>query len=205
MKRLLIVFTFILFSNVLLAQTFSSKAEAMDYSRMVHNGAIVRLQQYLKSNSVDDLIAALKNSITSSELATKVVSDMSDVLSYGSDAVKIVKTNNYLMAFFVHELIHDNVSGFQNQFELKRLLDYYNANLMWMMHMMELNKQIEWLWGTITEPDLNAIMAFIQYSIEDSTWEINDKLAGDKSILIMIGRNYFDMGCFKINGRWILF
>ena len=76
---------------------------------------------------------------------------------------------------------------------------------MWMMQMTELNKTIEWLWGAITEQDLNAIMAVIQSSMDDSAWEINDRLAGDKSLIQKITKYYFDIDCFKSDGRWILF
>ena len=75
---------------------------------------------------------------------------------------------------------------------------------MWMMQMMALNKTIEWLWDSITEQDLNAIIAVIQSSMDDSSWEINDRLAGDKSLIQMIIKYHFDTSCFKKDGRWIL-
>lgn len=207
MKRLYILIILIIgiFNSTIQAQSFSSKEEAIDYSKGLHNGAIFRLQKYLNSQSQDELEAAIANTFAASEIAIKYVSEIADVMSYGSDAVKVVKTCNYLLTFYMHEKAHQNINSSSSQVTSDAILNHYYANLMWMMQMMELNKTIEWLWGSITEQDLNAIIAVIQSSMDDSSWEINDRLAGDKSLIQMIIKYHFDTNCFKKDGRWILF
>lgn len=207
MKRIIILIfaSLLVFAGQTNAQSFPSKQEEMDYSKRYHNGAILSLQQYLNSHSEDELITAIKDTFAATEIVTKYVVDLSDVTSYGSDAVRIVKTSNYLMAFYLHEIFHKNISDSNNQIAPNAILNHYYANLLWMNQMTELNNKVEWLWGAITEQDMNAIIALIQTAQKDSTWKINDRLAGDKSLLQKITNNYFDTSCFKINGKWILF
>lgn len=187
------------------AQSFTSKQEAINYSKGLHNGAIIHLQQYLNLHSEEELVTAVKGIFDASEIVTKYVVDLSDVAPYGSDAVTIVKTSNYLMAFFMHEKVHKNIANSNNQIASDAILNHFYTNLMWMNQMTELNKKMEWLWGTITEQDMNAIIALIQTSMDDSTWEMNDRLAGDKSLIQKIINYHFDTSCFKKDGRWILF
>jgi glycerol-3-phosphate dehydrogenase len=142
MKRIifLIISVLLVFSNTIQAQSFSSKEEAMDYSKGLHNGAIIHLQKYLNSRTKEELITAVKGTFAASEIATKNVTNLADVMSYGSDAVKIVKICNNLMAFFMHEIAHENISNANTQIDPEDILNHYYANLMWMMQMIELNK-----------------------------------------------------------------
>ena len=207
MKRIALLLTFVLTSICGFAQTaFSSKAEAFDFARNAHNGAILRIQKYMKSSSADDLVAAFILSSRASSAAQSCFSQNSDVLTYGSDAVKIVKTNNYVAAYLFHQQFHRVIDRDQLSIDLSDITSQFRLNALWMSKMLRIDQEvISWLWGTITEQDIAGIVAFLQCLNEDPDWKENDRIAGDKSILKMIDRLHFDLNLFTKDGKWLLF
>lgn len=178
----------------------------MDYARKAHNGALIHIQQFSTSPSADDLVSAVILSGRSSSLAQDCVVEASDVLSYGPDAVKMVKANNYIMAYYFHEVLQETLGDKQNQINFNHIVSQYKDNVLWMAKMLEIDEnKIRWLWGTITMQDVASVLALIQYFNDDSDWRVNDSEAEEKSLLRMISREYFDLNCFKTNGVWNFF
>lgn len=207
MKRTLLLITTLLSCILGNAQvSFSSKAEAMDYSRKAHNGSLVSLQEYISSHSVDDLVTALVLSGRASSVAQDCVSSASDILSYGSDAVKIVKINNFLMAYCFHEVKYRKLGSKGDGFPLATIMQQYEENLLWMANMIVYDENnIKWLYGSLTMKDVAGILAFVQFMEEDDDWAENERQAGDRSIIKMIDRQVFDLNCFMANGKWNFF
>ncbi len=186
--------------------SFSSKAEAMDFAKKAHNGAIIRIQKYTKSNSAEDLTAAFVLSNRASSAAQSCFTQNSDVLTYGSDAVKIVKTNNYVAAYLFHQQYHSVIDRDRISIDLNDVTEQFRQNALWMSDMLRIDQNvISWLWGTITEQDIAGIVAFLQILDEHPDWEKNDRIAGDKSILKMIDRLRFDLNLFTEDGKWLFF
>ena len=186
--------------------SFSSKAEAMDYAKKAHNGAILCLQQYTKSNSVEDITAAFTLSSKASAAAQSCFSQNSDVLTYGPDAVKIVRINNYVAAYLFHQLLHNVIDRNRLSIDLRDVTEQFRQNARWMVEMLRIDQNvISWLWGTITEQDIAGIVAFLQLLDKDPDWEENDQFAGNKSILNMMDRLHFDLNLFTEDGKWLLF
>lgn len=207
MKRLASLSLSLLLCFLAAAQpSFRSKAEAMTFSKNAHNGAILSVQKYASSHNANDLISAVINSGQASSVAQDCVAQVSDIFSFGSDAVKIVKANNYIMAYFFHEVKHRIIGNEANRINFENIMVQYGQNLLWMAKMLVWDKEeISWLYGSITEQDLAAILAFVQYMDDDPDAASNEKAAGGKSIMRMIDRDYFDLNCFKTNGIWNTF
>ena len=207
MKRITITLFFVLSLIGAYAQSsFSSKAEAMDYAKKAHNGAILCLQQYTKSNSVEDITAAFTLSSKASAAAQSCFSQNSDVLTYGPDAVKIVRINNYVAAYLFHQLLHNVIDRNRLSIDLRDVTEQFRQNARWMVEMLRIDQNvISWLWGTITEQDIAGIVAFLQLLDKDPDWEENDQFAGNKSILNMMDRLHFDLNLFTEDGKWLLF
>lgn len=186
--------------------SFSSKAEAMAYAKKAHNGAIIRIQQYTKSNSAEDITAAFVLSNRASYAARSCFTQNSDVLTYGSDAVQIVKTNNYVAAYLFHQQYHNVIDRDRLSIDLNDVIEQFRQNALWMSDMLRIDQNaISWLWGTITEQDIAGIVAFLQILDKHPDWEKNDRIAGDKSILKMIDRLHFDLNLFTEDGKWLFF
>ena len=91
MTRITLLVTILIMSVSGYAQvSFSSKDEAMDFAKKCHNGAIIRIQKYIQSTSEDDISAAFILSSKASSIVQLYCTLISDVLAYGSDAVRIV-------------------------------------------------------------------------------------------------------------------
>lgn len=206
MKRLAFIFAILLPCVGGFAQSsFSSKVEAMDFAKKAHNGAIIRIQQYIKSSSADDIIAAFILSSRASTAAKSCITQNSDVLSYGSDAVRIVKNNNYVAAYLFHQQFHYVIDRDRLSINLNDLTDQFRQNALWMSDMLRIDQNvISWLWGTITEQDIAGIVAFLQLLDKHPDWEKNEQIAGDKSILKMIDRLHFDLNLFTEDGKWLI-
>lgn len=186
--------------------SFSSKAEAMDFAKTTHNAAIIRIQQYTTTSSIEDISAAFILSSSASVAARSCITQNSDVLSYGSDAVRIVKINNYVAAYLFHQQFHHVLDSDHLSISVNEVTEQFRQNAIWMSEMLKIDLTvISWLWGTITEQDIYGIVAFLQLLDNHPDWEKNDRIAGDKSILRMVDRPHFDLNLFTENGKWLLF
>lgn len=207
MKRILTILVYTLSCVMGYSQTsFNSKGEAMEYARNTHNGAILRIQKYANSHNTEDIISAVVLSGRAVSIAQNCVTQLSD-LSYGPDAVKIVKANNYVMAYFLHEIFHSLIDKEDaKKIDSKEIFNQYVSNLKWMTQMYIWDEEkIKWLWGDITKQDIAGVFAVIQFIDDDPSFKETDEKAGEHSILKMIGRYYFDYNCFKTEQKWNLF
>ena len=110
--------------------------------------------------------------------------ERADTHNYGCDAVDMVVNNNYIMAYAIRRYIQGYVSS--DDISLNDCLSQYISNFWWMASMLELNKDIEWLWESITIKDLYAVNAVVQFFSDDKDWEESEYMAGDRSLLKLI-------------------
>ncbi len=165
-------------------QTVPTKEEMFKSAKLYHNGSLIKIQGYDKDNNLENLKSAIKLSSMAAYFSKKCMVERTDTHNYGCDAVDMVINNNYIMAYAIRRYIQGYVSS--DDISLNDCLSQYISNFWWMASMLELNKDIEWLWESITIKDLYAVNAVVQFFSDANDWEESEYMAGDRSLLKLI-------------------
>ena len=183
-----------------------TEAEAMDLAKQLHNGALMAVQKYVNSHEADHLIDAYFLSADASNYAQSCVVQPSDITKYGTDAVTIVKTSTLIMTYLMHEVQHATLRNPNKQLDVDEYAQQFRLNTYWLAKMVVWDDEIiSWLWGTVTAQDISGMLAFLEYLDNDPNYSDDERKAGARSYIQMVERSYFDLNCFKTNGKWNMF